>query len=122
MDYSYTIFPEQRLIIEQYRGKATVAGLKESVHSLSIDPKFSADYDIIVDLRHCDFKFDPQDLEEFLGFHHKIYGISDSKTAMIVDNPRDTALSVLFKSYVEGARSIEVFSTLDAAKEWIQNS
>ncbi|MEB3161863.1 MAG: hypothetical protein VKK80_01425 [Prochlorothrix sp.] len=119
MDYIYSIDPEQRLITERYQGVVTIHNIKNAIQTLAADPLFCPDYSSLVDLRVCDFKFDLQDLEELLSCHHQVFGITEGKTALVVNNPRDTALSVLFKNYVDGARQIDVFSTCEAAQDWL---
>ncbi|MGA1601089.1 MAG: hypothetical protein ACO4CG_02235 [Prochlorothrix sp.] len=120
MEYSYSIYPEQQLILERYRGTVTMAFVTAAIERMATDPKFCPDYSTIVDLRECDFKFSPQDLETLLHCHHQVFGITEGKTALVVDNPRDTALSVLFKTYVDGVRHLDVFSALEAAQDWIR--
>ena len=119
MDYSYEIFDNLQVIREAYTGAIDIAFLKAAVAAVSADPQFSRRLDALTDFRGCQFLFSPDDLYEFRHVYLRICGQASSRSALVVDTPRETALCIVFKQQVAGCRDIEVFSTREAAEVWL---
>lgn len=119
MDYSYEIFDSLQVIKEVYTGAIDIAFFEATVAALSADPQFSRGLNALTDFRGCQFLFSPDDLYEFRHFYLRICGQASSRSALVVDTPRETALCIVFKQQAAGCRDIEVFSTREAAELWL---
>ena len=122
MNYSSEIYPCQKLIREKYQGEVNVAFLKASLLQLSQDERFSPNFDNIVDFRDSIVKISPSDVMDLMAVHFKVFGLSDGRTAFLVDVPKETALALFFEKKMSLERQIKVFSTLAGAEEWLELS
>ncbi len=78
---------------------------------------------IITDANHANFNFSINDLEEIIIENEKSLekydGIID---AIIVDNPKNTAISMFYKELkINDKYKFEIFSTKEAALDWLKN-
>lgn len=62
----------------------------------------------------------PADLRDYTAWStENLAELSGSKTAIVVNSPLPTALSLLLKSTIAGIRNMHVFSSLTSAAEWL---
>ncbi|MFA5298019.1 MAG: hypothetical protein WC389_07405 [Lutibacter sp.] len=78
---------------------------------------------IITDTNDANFNFDINDLEIIIAENEKSLEKYDYIIdAIIVDNPKNTAISMLYQKLGEnGKYKFEVFSTKKAALNWLEN-
>ncbi len=87
-----------------------------------MDEFINGGYDILSDYRGGSFDFGVTQLDrvrEFLSSHSKL--LNGRKNAVIVDNPKETAISFLFEEsmYSEINFRVRVFSTFDGAVSFL---
>ncbi len=104
---------------EYYRGEIDVPFVQASMRRLSLDPDFSPDFDTIVDLRESLLKMSPPELTNLMATHFEIFGMGYGRTAFLVDQPKAAALTSLFGMKMLHDRHMKIFSTIEAAEEWL---
>ena len=119
MNYSYSISDDIRVIKAKYTGSIDIAFIKAAILALAKDPGFDPTFDTLADFRGCQFFITPDDLYAFRSFYLRVLGNAVSKTALVANTPRETALCIVFQHQIVGSQGIEVFSTLEAAEAWL---
>ena len=104
-----------------FTGESTIDELKIAFHEITIDPNYKPQYHVLGDLRACVFTFTPAALNELAHLLKERLGGSLGKTAVLINTPRETALAMLHKDKMVGTRTIELFSTLEAALTWLKS-
>ena len=122
MQYEYKINDDERIIYQFYKGTFRIEDLESAILKLTKDSSFNPDYNILTDLRKCKFEFRPGELENFLKIFKKTLGSNSGRGAIIIDSPIETAISQIFQDLVKKIRSVEIFSTSEAAIVWLQSS
>lgn len=120
MKFSYTIDPQQKLVLERFTGRFTVAEIIESVRLLWTDPRFDRSFAGIVDISGMEPTHDLSDLRAVLGFlKEERARISTGRWAIVATSPLATAGAFLYQKAMAGTHPLEVFSTHEAAVEWL---
>lgn len=87
----------------------------------AVDPDFSPDLDIIVDMRNLIFNISIPDIEAFVDFnknHSEIMG--NRRNAVITNTPNQVVVTTLFKQmHNDLPQAFHVVSTLEAAVGWV---
>jgi len=123
-DYSYKITPGLRLVEERYSGPIGVGFINQCLENMSQDKNFDPAFDIIVDFSAAVFDDSckcPDMLGQAAECHDRANLDSRSKTAVIVSSPFTTACAMLFLRRAS-TRDIQIFSTREAAQQWISMS
>lgn len=120
-DYRYKITPGLRLVEEWYSGQIGVGFINQCLDNMSQDKNFDPGFDIIVDFSEAVFDEScksPDMLGQAAECHDRANIDSRSKTAVIVSSPFTTACVMLFLRRAS-TRNIQIFSTREAAEQWI---
>ncbi len=120
MDYEYSIDEESGIICQTFAGRCSFENLEAVLVQLCQDPRFDPDYDILTDLHACEFELGLEQVELFAQLFMDMFKESKGKSALLVDSPRETATSMIFQDMVTQARWVEVFSTREAALNWVR--
>lgn len=118
MAYRYTIDTGKKLIREVFGDLISAEAIIQAIHSLTLDEDFHPDLDNCVDMRNCSLSFGLRDLPKIVSVFGEVYQGGAGRTAILVDNPKNTALTMLFQKKTSGRR-IAIFSTEEKAFEWL---
>lgn len=121
MRLTYKLFPEHRLHLETIEGEITAGQLAIDSEAMFADPQFDASYDSIVDMRNASANMSRVELLGFAKIMQESGMFGKSKWALISNDPVLVALSEIFKNRLNEAKTIHVFSTVQAAADFIQN-
>jgi len=119
MTCRYAIFPELRLIVEHFSGPLHLDELLTFIHKLWADERYDPTYNIISDLSGATLTITTGEILEFGSFLLRTPGASQGKLAIITNTPIDTAKGLIFKQTVTTLNEVSIFSTWDAACEYI---
>ncbi len=119
MKFAYDIFPEERSISVRYEGKFTLAELLVCSGKLMDDAKYAPEYDGIVDLTHLGLGVEISDFRTLINFVQGHARISKGRWAAIAETPLSTAFGLVYKRAMGSRQTFEVFSTSEAACDFI---
>lgn len=108
--HTLTIDRKHRVAVNVYRGVVTVELVRRALEEQLKHPDF--------DFRLATFDVKREDVEAFAKLYDAQYEGSGGKSALLVDAPRETALSLMFEQRAR-SRSIKVFSTTAALRHWL---
>lgn len=122
MKYQITIDHSKKLIYYKHGGIIELSEIGEAWKEFTQLTEFSQHkYNIFADYRNSKFNFTVKDFDTIRTF---LYSLKDKligrKQSIIVDNPYNTAISMLFETELSEkiGFSVKVFSTEEAATEW----
>ncbi len=122
MKNSYKIIPEEKLIIETYRGYFSLLSFITLKRKEATDKLYNNTYDYIIDFSDVYFP-DYQKYQDIVYFI-ELYAdkIKLNKCAIITRNPNQVVESVLFSMEAEKLLPIafKVFSSFKTAYAWIK--
>lgn len=116
--HTLTIDRKHRVAVNVYRGVVTVELVRRALEEQLRHPDFDRSFAVIGDFRLATFDVKREDVEAFAKLYDAQYEGSPGKTALLVDAPRETALSLMFEQRAR-SRSIKVFSTTAALRHWL---
>lgn len=123
MNYNLEINHEIKLIWITYSGVVEKQDLAEVWrHLLSLKEFTSLKYNLLSDYRNSKFDISVDDTDGMWQFLESIKSIlNGKKECAILNNPYDTAISMLFqiKTLKKLGYSVKLFSTEEAALKWI---
>lgn len=119
MNFSYEIFPDRRAIVVRYVGTFTLEQLHASALTLWNDPRYARDYDGLVDVSHSSANVDITDFRAFVSLVRNDSRVSQGRWAAVVTTPFATACSFLYRSALASHHTFEIFSTWEAACEFL---
>ncbi len=121
MKINYQINPSQKAIIETWPSEIMIEDYINVKQRQFKDSDFNPDYDVITDLRGLTQKYTEETIQEIVDFIAKnSNNMRDRKSAVIADNPHSVASAYVFKEKSKNLPvKIRVFSTIDAALEWL---
>ncbi len=117
--HSHTIFEAERLILLGFSGTVDYLGLMEGLDGLAQDPDYSRDHDGICDLRKARLEMTPGEVRMAavqIATEQRTVG----KWAIMIDEPRGTALATLYVNAIAGQHSLRVFSTVAGVSEYLK--
>ncbi len=91
------------------------------INSLMKENHLPKDLKGIIDARNASFTFHPADLYNIIEENVKMFThFNTLKVAIIITNPVDTALAIIFTRLIQLERyNFKVFNTPEAAERWI---
>jgi hypothetical protein len=117
--HSHTIFETERLVLFKFSGTLDHQTLMDSLRALFQDPKFSREYDGVTDLRSVLVKMTPDEVRaaaKKVASDQAILG----RWAILIDEPRGTALATLYMGALAGQHPLRVFSTTAGVSEYLK--
>ena len=120
MHYSYQIYSEQRLLIVTIQGEFTVEKLMIESQRMIEDPEFDTSYEGIVDMREATANVSKVEMLGFADIMEQT-GIFSIKTkwAFITTDPVVLTLSETYKNRLNQGDDTQVFSTAEAAVDFL---
>ena len=122
MPHTYRIDHKKRIIFYVHRGELSIEDAEKLYFQSISDPGYDETYFIFIDGRKCRFIGDEKDLKRHSQLFRKAttsYGI---KHAVLVGSPIETAMAFYYREFLNDCRKVEVFSTYEAAMEWLEGS
>jgi hypothetical protein len=115
MKFSFEIRPEQRAIFARYEGKFTYEDLLATTRQLWADPRYSSEYDGLVDLSAGSLSVDMNDLRALTEFLVREPATSSGRWAAVAASPLAIACGLVYRSAMKRRHAFEVFTTWEAA-------
>jgi len=119
--HKYVIYPDKKLIVEQYNGLLTLESYINLKNKIWADNQFVSSYDIIADLRNSEFETEKEVYADIINFSRsKAEKFTRRKSAIIVKNPEQMVDALLYEYESEKKLPtiVKVFSTIEAAIIW----
>lgn len=96
MSYHYEILPDERCILQRFTGEVSLGDVLDALKSLFADRLFDRSYCGITDLRGIDLHVQPHEVDTLIDFVAES-GVGTARWALVVDDPKSTALGFLYK-------------------------
>ena len=119
MKYEYTVDAAKRRAYLTIRGKCGIRDLKQTLAAITCRDDFNPEHDQLTDLTECQFDFGIAELAEFATMYNKVFQGKEGSTAVLASSPREVALTMLHETRVSESRQVRLFSTREAASEWL---
>jgi len=120
MKFSFDIQPEHRAIYARYEGKFTLDDLLATTRQLWADPRYSPDYNGVVDISAGSVSVDINDLRTLAAFLVREPATSSGRWAAVATTPLAIACSLIYRSALRRRHGFEIFSTWEAACGFLQ--
>jgi hypothetical protein len=119
MSFQLQIDAGRRFVELRYEGVVDVPTLLEAITSINEQVSFEHIMYGISDFRGATMKVEKSDLPKFIAAKDpELFG--RARWALLIDSPRETALGMVYTRMKEQVHRHEVFSTREAALEWLQ--
>ena len=115
MEFTYDIFPDQRMILARYAGRFSFADLKTAAERLWADPRYSESYDGLVDISDGSVAVEMGDFRQLVQFVKGSAKTSRGRWAAVAVSPLATAIAMFYQKSLAGRHTFEVFSTRESA-------
>ncbi len=117
----FRIFPEKELIIEYLEGLINITEMIEFTENLKSADLYSNKYNILADIRELNFKPDLKSTIKYVDYLKHIDEIAGTKKlAVLTNSPQTVVLATIFMEFSkELPIIINIFSTFEAAVEWL---
>lgn len=115
MKFSFDILPEKKAIFARYEGKFTLEDLLATTRQLWADPRYSPDYDGLVDISDGSLNVGINDLRMLMGFLMNEPFTSKGRWAAVATTPLAIACGLLYRTVMKNRHAFAVFSTWEAA-------
>jgi hypothetical protein len=119
--FGYKILPEQKLLLQYFKGMVNIDVTIASLSKLSNDNSFNSSFNSIVDFRDAFLQFEEKDAAKFIEFLQKqnIFN-PNKKIAFLTDTPNQVVLLTLFSAFAQNFNLLnKIFSTLEISLHWI---
>ena len=116
-----TFDPDHRILIESLSGEITADSLRETCEQRLENPRLEAATRLLTDERAVtSYAVSGHDVREIAGEVRESAHLFEGKRwAFLVADQRTAALTLLFQQVLRDALDIRVFSTPDAALDWL---
>ncbi len=108
--YTYAINADAQLVVVRFEAGTKAADILGFFVELEADPAYAHTMDGLVDLRGIELEISLEDVRE-LAEHVISRGLKSGRWAVYVDQPKATALAMLYTKAVDAQYSFQVFST-----------
>ncbi|MFO7862483.1 MAG: hypothetical protein R6U85_00645 [Salinivirgaceae bacterium] len=123
-NYSITIDHKNRLINHKHYGLIERKQLGQAwMEIIKMTEFLKHEYGLLSDYREGSFNFSIDNIDPIWDFLNANANLLKGKIeAVLVDNPKDTVIPVLFQNsiYERIGFAVKIFSTQEAAKEWLK--
>lgn len=119
MKFSFEILPERRAIFARYEGKFSLEDLLATTRQLWADPRYSPAYDGLVDISDGSFSVAMSDLRMLMAFLVSEPTTSRGRWAAVATTPMAIACGMLYRTVMKQRHAFAVFSTWEAACEFL---
>ena len=123
MKYTIKINHELKLIEYKHSGLILAEDIGDAWKEFLALPEFTnLKFNLLSDYRNGKFQFHHKSVSEIVDYMERIeIFVREKKQALIVDNPHDVAISILFENrvYKKIGFNVQVFSTEKATLRWL---
>ena len=116
--FVYAIHAEPSLVVARFAGSVNSADILRFFAQLDADPAYERSMNGLVDLREALPALEPEELKG-LADDAVERKLKRGRWALLVEQPRATALSMLYTKAVAARYRLKVFSTLDGLSEYL---
>jgi hypothetical protein len=116
--YAYTIHANARLVVVRFAPGTAAASILDFFGALEADPAYERSLNGLVDARGIEVDMALEDVRG-LARHVVEKGLKTGRWAMLVDQPKATALAMLYTKAVDSAYSFQVFSTASGISAYL---
>ncbi len=119
---SYKILPELKIVLDVFSGVTRLREMIEKFTAITSDPSYDPTFHYIGDLRETYVDISPAELKSYVEFlSNTVIAFGEQRAAILVSNPRDTALSYLLMNHTERLPfNISVYSGIKDAMFFVQ--
>lgn len=122
----YHIIKDKELVVEVLKGPVKLHEYINLKKQQIEDEDFNSNYNFLIDIRAVEFVFSRETekrMKEYLAFAKPIDALSkEKKTAIITSTPDQVVYSMINQSLDSRQITYNIFSTKDAALEWLNLS
>jgi len=122
MSIKYQILVKEELLIDISTGSVDIECLNHLMQNIWLDQDFIHVRKIFSDIRGAKFNLTFDDIQNFLKIIAPQNGQIDAKWAILTNNPKDTALSMLLKEHPFFNSIIGIFSSLEACNQFLESN
>jgi len=115
MVFHYVIIREINCIALRFSGALSPSDVIAATKHLWDDPQYNRTYNIIADLRNCKTGAEVSDIGSLVRFLIDKPSLNRGAWAVVMEDPRMTALGMLFKSRSGFLNRFELFSSWESA-------
>jgi hypothetical protein len=119
MTFDYLIQPDLRCIAVRFTGSVTAADVMVAIGKLWADPFYDRAFSGICDLSQATPNGTAEDVQKLVGFF-QTPKISVGRWAIVTNDPRFTALGLLFKVSTGGKPWVEMFNSWECACSFLK--
>lgn len=119
MEFTYDIFPAERLIVARYAGRFTFAELVATAERMWADPRYSRSFDGAVDLTDSAVGVGMDDFRALVNFLRDHKNTSQGRWAAVATSPLATACSLIYSRALASRHTFEVFATFPGASSFL---
>lgn len=116
--FSYAIHPEAHLVVARFAAGIDAAEILAFFTQLEADPAYERTMNGLVDARGTEVEMTLEDIRA-LARHVLERSFKHGSWAIFVDQPKATALSMLYTKAVDSQYSFQVFSTARGISEYL---
>jgi hypothetical protein len=119
VQHQYEIRPAQRLILQRFRGKPSLADVLAATRRLWADPLYSKSYDGIADFSGASVGLSMDDLRALISFLRQHDQTTVGRWGVVASSPLATACAMIYRRALAPRHEFEVFSSWDAACDFL---
>ncbi len=121
---TYKIIKSLNLIVHYFSDEVTISVINEHMKKISLEPDYSANFDVLTDLRDAIVTAKFKNIEEFVNYTlYDLKVIAKRKVVYITNKPNQVAWTTLLSNaMVNSEMDIFVCSTEDAAINFLQKA
>lgn len=119
MSATYLILPEKRLIIERFTGPTGLEEIKNLLSRVFSDPLFDRTFHTLMDFTKAVLKTGLEEVAHLCEFISSVAGSGIGSTAIVAAGTMGTALAMLISKGLSFFTPSEVFSTGEAALNFL---
>jgi len=118
--FRYAIDPGRRLVADEFVGEVDYRFILEKTRILWSDPAWNEQYSGLADLSRCSMRMTPDEIRML--FHDVVSDGRNAKgkVALIVNDPLNTALSMLFKNLSTPRYDLSLFHEWESACRFVK--
>jgi hypothetical protein len=117
MNFTFKIFPADRLILQKWVGEFTLSVILNSLKQCQSHISYNRDYNLITDFRKAKIKVSDDEVAELTKQIAKTKFLRN-RIAVLLDDPKNTVIVMLYSTESQ-QQNIKLFSTLPGASNWM---
>ncbi|MEM1221467.1 MAG: hypothetical protein AAGH40_01780 [Verrucomicrobiota bacterium] len=120
MEYNYTIYPEEKLVIDSVSGGVTIEAFVQHTEKLFAEPEYSPTYSGLIDLRGATSRLSKVEVYGLANYLNQSEQFGKAPWAVLVKDPVVLALAQVFQKRMVDDTLIGIFSTVELAAEYLE--